>query len=96
MARQGLHARQMPVILRRFAGLAGFKGLTTLVVTTNYASLSSFGRLYFEPVFRFVIAGKGANRRLVRHALGHVSEADGKLIFRPQGFEETFAVAKVE
>ncbi len=93
---QGLHARQIPVILRRFAGVPGFKGLTTLVVTTNYTSLSAFGRLYFQPVFRFMIAGKGAKRRLVPNVLGHVKEADGKLIFRPQGFDETFAVEKVE
>ena len=93
---QSLHARHMAVILERFAGLPGFKGLTTLVVRTNYASLSSFGRLYFEPVFRFVIAGKGAKRRLVPNALGRVTEGEGKLIFRPQGFDETFAVAKLE
>jgi hypothetical protein len=92
----GLHGRQMPVIQQKFSGLPGFKGLTTLVVTTNFASLCSFRRLYFEPVFRFVIAGKGAKRRLVRDTLGRVSEADGKLIFRPHGVNEMFAVAKLE
>lgn len=93
---QGLHARQMPVILRRFAGLPGFKGLTTLVVAANYPSLASFGRLYFEPVFRFVIAGKGAKRRLVADTLGRLSRTERKLVFRLQGFDDVFAVAKVE
>jgi hypothetical protein len=36
----------MPVILEKVTGLPGFKGLMTLVVTTNYPSLRSFGRLY--------------------------------------------------
>lgn len=93
---QGLHGRQMPTILNKFAGSSGFKGLTTLVVTTNYPSLSAFGRLYFEPVFRFVIAGKGAKRRLVRNTLGRAEEADGRLILRPHGLDETFAVTKME
>ena len=93
---QGLHARHLPVILEKVTGLPGFKGLTTLVVTTNYPSLRSFGRLYFEPVFRFVIAGKGAKRRLVPDALSHASEADGKLSFRPVGLDGMFAVTKVE
>jgi hypothetical protein len=92
----GLHARQMPVILQKLAGLSGFKGLTTLVVRTNYPSLRSFGRLYFEPVFRFVIAGKGAKRRLVPDVLAHASEADGRLSFRPVGLDGMFAVTKVE
>lgn len=90
---QGLHGRQMSAILNKFAGFAGFKGLTTLVVRTNYPSLSSFGRLYFEPVFRFVIVGKGAKRRVVADA--HSSEADGKVMFRTQGRGEVFAVTKV-
>ncbi|OGA70389.1 MAG: hypothetical protein A3G81_34475 [Betaproteobacteria bacterium RIFCSPLOWO2_12_FULL_65_14] len=77
---QGLHSRQMSAILNKFAGLACFKGLTTLVVTTNYASLASFARLYFEPVFRFAIVGKGEKRRVV---------ADG------HSFREGFAVAKL-
>lgn len=88
---QGLHARQMPVILRRFAGLPGFKGLTTLVAAANYPSLASFGRLYFEPAFRFAIAGKGAKRRLVG---GHTGA--GKLVLRLKRFDDAFAVAKVE
>lgn len=62
---QGLHGRQMAAILRRFAGLGGFRGLTSLVLTTNYPSLGSFRRLYFEPLFRFAIVGRGAKRRIV-------------------------------
>lgn len=91
---QGLHGCQMSAILNKFAGLAGFKGLTTLVARTNYPSLSSFGRLYFEPVFRFVIVGKAAKRRVVADA--HGSEADGKVMFRSQGLGEVFAVTKLE
>jgi hypothetical protein len=93
---QGLHGRQLSVIARKFAGLAGFKGLTTLVVETNYASLSAFRRLYFEPAFRFVIAGKGAKRRLLGDAPGVVSAAGGKLFLRPSGSHEMFTVIKVE
>ena len=93
---QGLHGRQMSVIARKFAGFAGFKGLTTLVVETNYSSLSSFRRLYFEPAFRFVIAGKRSKRRLLANAPGVVSGADGKLVLRPAGSHEMFAVIKVE
>lgn len=92
---QGLHGRQMSVILQKFAGLAGFKGLTTMVVTTNYPSLCSFGRLYFEPAFRFSIVGKGAKRRVLADPLSKVREVDGKVLFRAQGVGEIFAVAKV-
>lgn len=76
---QGLHGRQLPVIVRRFCGAAGFKGLTTLVLAANYPSLSSFRRLYFEAVFRFVIAGKGARRRVAT-------------FLRTPGLDEGFAV----
>lgn len=60
-----LHGFQMADILRRFRPTAGFKGLTTLVAATNYASLASFAGLNFEPAFRFTIVGKGAERRVV-------------------------------
>lgn len=93
---QGLHGRQLPVILRKFSGTAGFKGLTTLVWATNYPSLSSFKRLYFEPAFRFVIAGKGAKRRLLADTPGLANRADGGLFFRPAGLNETFAVIRLE
>lgn len=78
---QGLHRRQMSAILSKFAGSSGFKGLTTLVVTTNYPSLCAFGRLYFEPAFRFAIVGKGERRRVV--------------LFRAHATRHGFAVTKL-
>ncbi len=63
---QGLHARQIPAIVNKFAERPGFKGLTTLVVRTNYPSLATFARCRFEPVLRFAIVGKGENRRVTR------------------------------
>lgn len=62
---QGLYGRQISAILSKFAGRAGFRGLTTLVVKTNYPSLAAFARLYFEPAFRFLIIGKEGKRRVV-------------------------------
>jgi len=92
---QGLHGRQISAILSKFAGLAGFKGLTTLVVRTNDSSLASFARFYFEPVFRFAIVGKGEKRRVVADAVGKVHEADGKVSFLARSTRQAFAVAKL-
>lgn len=92
---QKLHASQMAVILQKCAGIPGFKGLTTLVVETNYPSLASFRRLYFEPAFRFAIVGKGEKRRVIAQAPDKVNELGGKVLLRAQGVNELFAVAKV-
>lgn len=93
---QKLHSLQMPAILQKFGGAAGFKGVTTLVVATNYGSLASFSRLYFEPVFRFTIVGKGTRRRMITEPPDRVSRVNGTMLFRAQRRGEIFAVEKVE
>lgn len=76
-------------------GIAREMKLTTLVVTTNYASLASFARFYFEPGFRFAIVGKGEKRRVAADAVGKVHEADGKVLFLAHSTRQAFAVAKL-
>lgn len=91
-----LHAGQIGFIFDRFAVTAGFKGLTCLVVRANYASLASVSRLYFEPVFRFTVVGKGASRRVLAEKPDRVDRVNGAMIFRAQRHGEIFGVAKIE
>lgn len=60
-----LHSGMVAAVLRKFAGSPDFKGITTLVVATNYPSLASFERIGFVPTFRFMVFGKGPGRRII-------------------------------
>ena len=60
-----LHPRLVAAAVAKFQAIQGFKGLATLVVATNYPSLASFGRMGFEPAFRFTLVGKGDGRRVL-------------------------------
>lgn len=92
---QGLHGCQVSAVLGKFAGRAGFKGLTTLVVATNYPSLASFARFYFEPVFRFAIVGKGEKRRVMADSFTGVQAVNGRTLLLTHSMREGFAVAKL-
>lgn len=60
-----LHASLVRAALASLATNPGFSGLVTLVVATNYPSLTSFMRIGFKPAFRFAIVGKGEERRVL-------------------------------
>jgi GNAT superfamily N-acetyltransferase len=60
-----LHASLVRAAIASVGTSPGFRGLATLVVATNYPSLASFARMGFKPAFRFVIVGKGDDRRVL-------------------------------
>jgi hypothetical protein len=95
---QRLHGFQVASILQEFASNAGFRGLTSLVRTTNSASLASFRRLHFEPAFRFSIVGKGKKQRLVGQPFTKVREieTEGMVRFRVNDTDDNFSVVRIQ
>jgi hypothetical protein len=94
---QRLHGLQVATLNREFGTHAGFKGLTSLVRTTNSSSLASFKRLRFESAFHFAVVGKGQRLRLVGHPFSKsvAFEEAGKISFHVKDIDGTFSVVRI-
>lgn len=74
----GVHARLIAMRRSLIAGPLG--GVVTLVVATNYPSVSSLLRSGYRPAFDFVITGKHAGRRLNSEWAGQGPAGDGSSV----------------
>ena len=59
-----LHGRQIAPLLDLFRA-AGRGGIVTLVMSANNPSVTSFRRLGFRPVFRYVEIGEGLGKKII-------------------------------